>query len=337
MSTVDTVVIDEDVAKKRHGWFFDLMIRMRKKPMGAIGAVLVLILLFSGIFADLQWMGLPNIGLAPYHYNDVHLRDRLSPPSSEYVLGTDQLGRDMLSRVIYGARVSLIIGLSATALSTAISTIIGTATGYLGGKVDLIAQRFIDAWLCFPGLIIYLTLMSLIGGGMLQMILVLGIGGGIGGSRGSRSLVFWIKESAYVGASLAIGGSTWRIIYRHLIPNIMPMIIVGFSMSIGGIILAEASLSFLGFGLPPPIPSWGGMLTGSGRTYMFDAPWLALWPGVALTLTIYGVNMFGDALRDLLDPKLRGGMGGVGGYGTKKANKALENMRKKKAKAVKAS
>jgi len=337
MTTLETVITDENDVKKSHGRFVDLMIRMKKKPMGAIGAVLVLILLFSGIFADLQWMGLPNIGLAPYHYNDVHLWDRLSPPSSEYILGTDQLGRDLLSRVIYGARVSLIIGLAATAISTIVSTIIGTATGYLGGKVDLIVQRFIDAWLCFPGLIIYLTVMSLIGGGVLQVILVLGISKGIGDSRSTRSFVFWIKESAYIGASHAIGSSTWQIIRRHLIPNILPMLIVSFSMGIGGVILAEASLSFLGFGIPPPTPSWGGMLSGAGRTYMFDAPWLALWPGVALTLTIYGVNMFGDALRDLLDPKLRGGMGGIGGYGTKNANKALEKLRKKKAREVKAS
>ncbi|HEY90946.1 MAG TPA: ABC transporter permease [Dehalococcoidia bacterium] len=334
MSVIETSATAQEDIIKRHSGLVDLLIRMKRKPLGATGAILVLVLLFAGIFADLQWMGLPQIGLAPYHYNDVHLRDRLLPPSAQYVLGTDNLGRDLLSRVIYGARVSLIVGLSATALSTIISTILGTISGYLGGKVDLIMQRFIDAWLCFPGLIIYLTLMSLIGAGMLQVILVLGISGGIGGSRGARSYVFWIKESTYVGASQAIGCSAWQIIWHHLIPNIMPMLIVGFSMGIGGIILAEAGLSFLGFGIPPPIPSWGGMLSGAGRTYMFDAPWLALWPGVALTLTIYGVNMFGDALRDLLDPRLRGGMGGIGGYGTKRARKALENLAKKKAKAA---
>ena len=344
MSVVETTVIDEGAEKKRRGWLIDLIIRMKGKPLGAVGAVLVLILLFSGIFADLQWMGLPQIGISPEHYNVPKLRERLQPPMTEradgtgtYWLGTDNLGRDLLSRVIYGARISLIIGLSATALSTVISTVIGTISGYLGGKVDIIVQRFVDAWVCFPGLVIYLTLMSLMGAGMLQVVLVLGIGGGIGGSRGSRSLVFWIKESAYVGASQAIGCSTWRIVWRHLIPNTMPMIIVGFSMAIGGIILAEAGLSFLGFGIPPPFPSWGGMLSGAGRSYMFDAPWLALWPGVALTLTVFGVNMFGDALRDLLDPKLRGGMGGVGGYGTEQARKALGNLRKRKAKAVKAS
>jgi len=344
MSVVETVTTGMEVERKRHGGLVDLLIRMKGKPLGAIGAIIVLILLLSGIFADLQWMGLPQVGIAPEHYNEPKLRERLQPPMTEradgtgrYWLGTDSVGRDLLSRIIYGARISLIIGLSATTLSTIVSTVIGTLSGYLGGKIDLILQRFIDTWLCFPGLVIYLTVMSIIGAGMLQVILVLGIGGGISGSRGSRSLIFWIKESAYVGASQAIGCSTWRIMWKHLIPNIMPMIIVGFSMSIGGIILAEASLSFLGFGIPPPFPSWGGMLSGAGRTYMFDAPWLALWPGVALTLTVYGVNMFGDALRDLLDPKLRGGMGGVGSYGTKQASKALEKLRgKKKTKAAEA-
>ena len=340
MSEAETITTRLEVKEKRHSGFVNLLVRMRTKPLGAIGASIVLLLLFAGIFADLQWIGLPQVGLAPEHYNLPKLRERLLQPMTEradgtgkYWLGTDNLGRDVLSRVIYGARVSVVIGLSATTLSTVISTLIGASSGFLGGKVDLLLQRFIDAWLCFPGLIIYLTVMSLIGGGMLQVILVLGVGGGIGGSRGSRSLVFWIKESAYVGAAQAIGASSWRIIMRHLIPNIMPMIIVGFSMSIGGIILAEAGLSFLGFGIPPPIPSWGGMLSGPGRTYMFDAPWLALWPGVALALTIYGMNMFGDALRDLLDPKLRGG---VGGYGKKQADKALEKLRKRKAKTAEA-
>ncbi len=338
-----SIAAEERAEIRQHNRLVDLIVRMRKKPLGAIGAALVLVLLFAAICADLGWLGLPQVGIAPEGYNEPKLRERLQPPLSQradgtgrYWLGTDQLGRDLLSRIIYGARISLVVGLSATTLSTVVSTVIGTLSGYLGGKFDLITQRFIDAWLCFPGLVIYLTVMSLLGAGLWTVILVLGVGGGLSGVRGSRSLVFWIKESAYVEASRAMGCSTWRIMWRHLIPNILPMIIVTFSMSIGGIILAESSLSFLGFGIPPPFPSWGGMLSSAGREYMLDAPWLALWPGVALTLTVYGVNMFGDALRDLLDPKLRGGIGGVGGYGTERARKALENLKKKRAKAMRA-
>jgi len=295
----------------------------REKPLGAVGGILVLLMLLTGILADV---------IAPYGYKEVHPIDRLSPPSGEYLLGTDGLGRDMLSRIIYGARISMIVGLAATALSTVVSTAIGLTSGYIGGKFDIVVQRFVDAWLCFPGLVIYLLLMSLIGAGILQIILVLGIAGGISFSRGPRSMAFWVKESVYVDATRAIGASTWRILGRHLLPNIMPLLIVSFSIGIGGVILAEASLSFLGFGIPPPFPSWGQMIGGPARYQMERAPWMVLWPGVALTLAVYGVNMFGDAVRDLMDPRLRGGMGGMGGYGGEQARKAL---RKRQAKLQK--
>jgi len=297
----------------------------REKPLGAVGGLIVLLMLLTGIFADV---------IAPYGYEEVHPIDRLSEPSTKYILGTDSLGRDILSRIIYGARISMIVGLSATALSTVISTSIGLTSGYIGGKFDIVVQRFVDAWLCFPGLVIFLLLMNLVGSGILQMILVLGIAGGISASRGPRSLAFWIKESVYVEATRAIGASTWRILSKHLLPNVLPLVIVGFSIGIGGVILAEASLSFLGFGIPPPFPSWGQMIGGPARYQMERAPWMVLWPGVALTLAIYGVNMFGDAVRDLVDPRLRGGVGGMGGYGMENARKAL---RKKKAKAEKDS
>ena len=297
----------------------------REKPLGAVGGLIVLLMLLTGIFADV---------IAPYGYEEVHPIDRLSEPSPQYILGTDSLGRDILSRIIYGARISMIVGLSATALSTVISTSIGLTSGYIGGKFDIVVQRFVDAWLCFPGLVIFLLLMNLVGAGILQMILVLGIAGGISGSRGPRSLAFWIKESVYVEATRAIGASTWRILSKHLLPNVLPLVIVGFSIGIGGVILAEASLSFLGFGIPPPFPSWGQMIGGPARYQMERAPWMVLWPGVALTLAIYGVNMFGDAVRDLVDPRLRGGVGGMGGYGMENARKAL---RKKEAKAEKDS
>ena len=310
--------------RRRHPVAVFVVRLVKEKPLGAAGAVLVLIMLFAGIFSEFA---------APYPVGEMHLYDRLLPPGGTWILGTDMLGRDMLSQIIYGARVSMIVGLSATALSTVIGGVIGLTSGYIGGKFDLIVQRFVDAWISFPVLIIYLTLMGLIGAGYIQLIFVLGISGGIGGSRGSRALTFWVKESVYFDSARAIGGTTRRIILRHLLPNVLPMMIVGMTMGIGGIILAEASLSFLGLGLPPDIPSWGGMLAGSNRTHMETAPWLVLWPGVALTLTIYGLNMFGDALRDLLDPRLKGGVGGLGERGMLMAQKALA---KRQAKAEKA-
>ena len=290
-----------EIAPKRRSRLAEFFIRLvREKPLGTVGGIIVLLLLFCGIFADV---------LAPYPMKEPHMYDRLTGPSWKYLLGTDQLGRDMLSRMIYGARVSVIIGLSATSVNMVVALLIGTTTGFFGGKLDIVVQRFVDAWMAFPGLLILITVMSLVGQGQLQTILVLGISGGIGGSRISRSAVIGIKENVYFQAAQAIGSPPLRTILRHVLPNIMAPMIVIFTVTIGGVIMAEASLSFLGFGLPPDVASWGGMLSGEGRAYMEMAPWLALWPGLALTLVIYGINMFGDALRDLLDPRLRGGEG----------------------------
>ncbi len=178
--------------------------------------------------------------------------------------------------------------------------------------MDLIVQRFVDSWIAFPGLLLMLTIISIMGKGLLQIILVLGISGGISGARVIRGAVIGIKESIYFEVAEAVGSSRWRSFIRHVLPNITPVIIISFSTSVGGVIMALASLGFLGFGLPPTIPDWGGMLSREGRKYMEAAPWLALWPGLCLTITIYSLNMFGDAVRDLLDPRLRGGVGGLG-------------------------
>ena len=296
--------------RKKHFWLVDFVIRLvKEKPLGTVGLVITLILLFTGIFADF---------LAPYGMNEAQPADTLAPPSAEFWLGTDNSGRDILSRVIFGARISVIIGLAATALHTLVSIFIGVLSGYLGGKFDLVVQRFVDAWMCLPWLVLAMVMMNIIGPGMLGLIIVLGISWGIGGSRLIRSAVIGIKENVYVEAARAIGCPTTRILTRHILPNIMAPIIVSFSMTVPGVILAEATLSFLGFGIPPPMPSWGGMLSGMGRMFMFKAPWMAIWPGFALATVVYGVNMFGDAVRDLLDPRLRGG---VGRFGVRKPKK----------------
>ncbi len=288
-----------EIAPKRRSRLADFFTRLvKEKRLGTASGIIVLLLILVAIFADF---------LAPYRYTEPHLIDRLTGSSARYLLGTDHLGRDFLSRIIIGARVSILVGLVVTAISTVISTLIGGTSGFLGGKLDLGVQRFVDAWMAFPGLILLLTIMSIAGRGVPQVILVLGISGGIGGSRVIRGAVIGIKENVYFQAAEAIGCTKWRAFIRHVLPNIMPVIIIIFSMSIGGVILSLASLGFLGFGLPPSTPDWGGMLSREGRQHMEVAPWLALWPGLCLTITIYSLNMFGDAIRDLLDPRLRGG------------------------------
>jgi peptide/nickel transport system permease protein len=209
----------------------------------------------------------------------------------------------------------MIVGLSCSTLSVLVAILIGLPSGFFGGKYDIVIQRFIDAWMCFPGLFIILVLMTLIGKGMLQVILVIGVLSGVMSSRVVRSAVISIKENVYINASQAIGCSSARILLRHILPNIIAPLIIIFSLQLGNSIMMEATISFLGFGIPPPAPSWGGMLSGSAREYMFQAPWMIIWPGLALAIAIYGINMLGDAVRDILDPKL---IGGVGRYGNVK-------------------
>ncbi|MBI2288670.1 MAG: ABC transporter permease [Chloroflexi bacterium] len=301
-SVATTYTVQE---KKRPPFLVDLFLRLvREKPLGTVGGVVVIILFLTGVFADV---------LAPYGYNEIVLADRLSPPSARHILGADNLGRDLLSRIIYGARISMYVGLAGSAIDVAIATFIGLISGFFGGKTDITIQRFVDAWLCFPSLFIYLTVMAILGPGLIQVIMVLGVSSGIRSSRTVRSAVIGIKENVYLEAAKAIGAQNRRILTRHILPNVMAPIIIIFTIAMGGMILQESTLSFLGFGIPPPIPSWGGMLSGSGRTYMLQAPWMALWPGLALAIVVYGINMLGDAMRDLLDPRLRGGLGRYSG------------------------
>jgi peptide/nickel transport system permease protein len=270
---------------------------VREKPLGAAGGAIFVLFLLCGLFADV---------LAPYGMNQISPRLRLMAPSWAHPFGTDNLGRDMLSRCLYGAQISVIIAFTTATLATVLSIAIGILTGYLGGKFDLIVQRFVDAWMSFPDLIILLVVVSVLGPGLPQIIFTLGLLLGIAGSRIIRSAVVSVRENMYVHAAQSIGASTGRILWRHILPNIMPPIIVLFTTRVGTVILAESGLSFLGLGVPPPTPTWGGMLSGSGRTFMFQGPWLALAPGLCLTVVVYATNVFGDALRDLLDPRMRG-------------------------------
>lgn len=269
----------------------------REKRLGAIGAVVAVVFLFVGLFADV---------LAPYGMNEVDMGARLQAPSWAHPFGTDNLGRDLLSRCMYGAQISVIIGLTVAAISTVISALIGIISGYFGGKVDLVIQRFVDAWMSFPGLVVLIVVASVFGAGITQIVFTLGLLIGIGGSRIVRSAVVSVREDMYIHAAKSIGASAPRILWRHVLPNVIPPLIVLFTSSVGTAILAESGLSFLGLGVPPPHPTWGGMLSGNGRTYMLQGPWLALAPGICLTLVVYAINVFGDALRDMLDPRMRG-------------------------------
>jgi peptide/nickel transport system permease protein len=278
--------------------FLSFVVRLfREKPLGAFGFIVCAIFLFAGIFADV---------IAPYGFNQIMPINRMKPPSALFWFGTDNLGRDIFSRVIYGARLSVIIGLSAASLATVISVSIGIVSGYIGGKFDMLVQRFVDAWLSFPGIVILIVVVAVVGPGMPQVIAILGVQGGIGGSRIIRSAVISVREQSYVHAAQSIGATSARVMFRHILPNVMAPVIVLFTTGVGNVILAESALSFLGLGVPPPAPTWGGMLTGSARNYMYLAPWMALAPGICLTVVVFSINMFGDALRDLLDPRMRG-------------------------------
>ena len=276
---------------------------VREKPLGAVGGVIVLAFLFVGAFAPL---------LAPHDLFQKDIRHNLEGPSRQYPLGTDQFGRDTLTRIIYGAQVSMFVGVGAGLLQLVIAASLGLISGYWGGKFDLILQRFVDAIMTFPWLFLTLTIMSLLGPGVLQIILVLGLQWGIANVRTIRGVVLSTRENVYVEAARAVGCPTPKILVRHILPHMWAPIIVLFTVSLGANIIGEATVSFLGFGIAPPRPSWGTMLSGEGKKYMLKNPWLSLWPGLSLAVVVYGVNMLGDALRDLLDPRLRGGIGRIG-------------------------
>ena len=270
---------------------------IREKPLGAIGGAIFLFFLFCGIFADV---------LAPYGVNETNMVARLQAPSAEHIFGTDHLGRDVLSRVLVGAQLSMIVGFLAAGLATVVSIVLGVASGYFGGRVDMLIQRFVDAWMIFPDLLLLIAVVSVVGAGMPQIVIVLGLLYGIAGSRIVRGSVISVKENMHTHAAQSMGARTMHILVRHILPNIMPVVIVLFTIRVGATILTEAALSFLGLGIPPPTPAWGGMLSGTGRTYMYLGPWLALAPGLCLTIVVYSINVYGDALRDLLDPRMRG-------------------------------
>jgi len=268
-----------------------------RKPLGFFG-LLVLIMMF------VVAVGAPVI--APYPYDQANFRATLQGPSADYWLGTDHLGRDLLSRVIYGTRVSLIVSLAAVFLAQTSASIVAIVSGYYGGWIDRIIQRFVDIWIALPTLVILVTMVAIIGPGISSMIVIVGITVAPNYIRIVRSLVLQVKEEPYVEAALSLGQSPLKIMLRYVLPNVAHLVIYSATVALGAVILIITSLGFLGFGLPPPQPDLGAMLSGDGLTFMRRQSMLAIAPGVAITLIVFSFNVFGDALRDALDPRLRG-------------------------------
>jgi peptide/nickel transport system permease protein len=280
-------------------WWF-----IRNKPLGAIGGFIVLVLILIAIFAE---------QIAPYPYDTGKGTDRLQGPSLHHLMGTDNLGRDMFSRIVFGARISIAVGFGAVFVGTGLATLLGVISGYFGGWFDLIFQRLVDAWIAFPAIVLLTVLVTvmttrntdpIVSIGIVAVTLGLIVTGS--SSRVVRRAVIGIRDMPYMESARCIGASDLRIIFRYILPNVMAPILILATVQLGGAILAEATLSFLGFGVRPPMPAWGSMLAGAGRAYLLIDPHLAIWPGVAISLAVFGFNMLGDALRDVLDPRLRG-------------------------------
>ncbi len=270
--------------------------RLYATKNGFVGLLLVGIVLFVGIFAPL---------ITPYDPYAIDMETALSPPSPAHPLGTDFFGRDMLSRLIIGARISLEVSLLARLIAVVIGTLLGLFAGYFGGKVDSAIMRLADVTLAYPGLLLLIAVMAAVGPSLASLIVALGVVGWAGVARLVRAQVLSLKEREFILAIRSIGGSPVSIIFRHLLPNCLSQLIVIFSMGLGTAVMAESSMSFLGLGAQPPLPSWGSMIS-SGLDYLRVAPWLSLAPGLAITLEVLGFNLLGDALRDVLDPKLTG-------------------------------
>ncbi len=269
---------------------------VRKKYVGSGGLFIIAVFITMAVFGP--W-------LSPYDALDVQPAVKLQAPSTSHLLGTDELGRDVLSRLIIGSRVSLAVALGATLLSTILGILLGLTSAYFQGRYDLIVQRFVDALQSIPSLILAMVMVATLGASIATVMIAIAVASFAGGARLVRGAALGVKQHQYVEAAQGCGATSVRIMLRHIFPNIWASIIVFFSLSLGTAIIRESSLSFLGLGPPPPIPTWGSMLSGNARNYMTTAPWLAIAPGMCITLVVLSFNVVGDALRDLLDPRLR--------------------------------
>ncbi|GAB6174857.1 ABC transporter permease [Paradesulfitobacterium aromaticivorans] len=273
----------------------DIWLRLKRNKLALLGLFLVVLLCSIAIFAGV---------ISPYDPTGQAMKESLRAPSAGHLMGTDVLGRDILSRVFHGARASLIVGVVATGISLVIGVFVGAVTGYYGGWVDSLIMRITDIFFAFPFFLLAIAIMTFLGPSFINVFIALGLIGWTNFARLVRGQVLAVKASEYVEAARAVGASNSRIIWKHVLPNTLAPIIVYATMNIGNAILSEAGLSFLGIGVQPPNPSWGLMLS-EGTTYIWNAPWMVIWPGVAIFLTVLGFNLLGDGLRDALDPRLK--------------------------------
>lgn len=271
---------------------------IRTKPLGAAGAMIILGMLVVAALARV---------LAPYDPYHANYALQFARPSVEHWLGTDEFGRDLLSRIIYGARIALFVGFTASFVGCTVGGLLGVISAYLGGKVDLLLERFMDILLAFPQLVLALAIASILGPAVQNVVIAIAIPIIPRAARVVRATALSVKEHVYVEAVGALGAPRWRIVLRHIVPNVVAPYIIMLTAQLGSAILAEAALSYLGLGAAEPTPSWGLMLSGSALSYAEKAPWLPLFPGLAISLGVFGFNLFGDSLRDALDPKLRKG------------------------------
>ena len=277
----------------------------RRRPLGAVGALILLALIVVAVTAPL---------IAPFDPRSVNVRHKFADPGDvvertgeRLWLGSDQLGRDTLSRLIYGARISLYVSLVSVGIGVTLGALLGIVSAYFGGVVDLVLQRVIDALMAFPGLILAMAVVAVAGASLQNVILALVAIFLPGAARVVRSQALAIKETDYMLAGKAAGATNLRLIFRHMLPNCMAPYLVFATANLGWAVVIEAGLSFLGLGTPPEVPSWGGTLSYAGQRYIEVSPWLVLFPSIAVSLAVFGFNLLGDALRDVLDPRLRGG------------------------------
>ncbi len=320
--------------RKQRVWYIDLWFQLFKtKPLAAFGLILMMFFVVMGLFAT--WVAPEGVNephterlIEQEDFGGVFQAFRIPGPSWQHPLGLDAVGRDFLSRIIHGGRTSALVGLGVVGLSVALGTLIGVYSAWYGGTFDMVVQRIVDGWLTFPQLPVLITLvavfpphfsdvpllgslpylkdMPIAGWAMFKIILAIGILWTPWYARVLRSSALVIKESQYVDAANAMGATSQRIVLTHIVPNVMAAVLTLATLSLGSAILAETTLSFLGYGVPPPNPTWGGMLTMGGVSHLYSAPWLAIFPGIAISLMVLGINLLGDGLRDLLDPRMRG-------------------------------
>ena len=268
---------------------------LRRNAMFILGLIIVLGVTFAAVFAPL---------IAPFDPNELHLDAILKAPCAEFPLGTDRLGRDVLSRLLYGGRVSLWVGFVAVGISISIGSLLGLVSGYFGGLVDEIVMRFVDIMLCFPSFFLILAVVAFLEPSLFNIMVVIGLTSWMGVARLVRAETLTLREREFVSAARLAGTSTWRIMTRHILPNAMAPVTISAILGIGGAILIESGLSFLGLGVQPPQASWGNMLM-DGKSVIEEASWLSLFPGLAILITVLGYNLLGESLRDFLDPRLK--------------------------------